>query len=327
MNRVDARWFAARCGYKSGMLIDRIRSMEVFTHVVEQGCLAGAADALQMSTQDVEEALRALEAHLGVRLWHGRRQRAGLTEEGLAYLRRIGPLLAEMGAVEAALKREVETPGGQLRVDMSASFARHVIAPALPEFLLRHPGMVLELSSSGDGVADLLREGYDCGVYGEWPRHEALSSKLIGWLPIITCAAPSYLDRFGVPENLQDLARHKFVNLRQPGDGILVPFHFSRDDRVLHVVEGDHWVACTDPETYVAAAVAGLGLMQGPRTRPLAAHLASGRLVPVLTPWAPASVPVVLVTPATVRPPARVRVFAEWVGTLFRADSLGPPPP
>jgi len=300
------------------MAIDRFRSMEVFTRVVELGSFSGAALALQMPKGRVTTVIQELEGHLGVRLLNRTTRRVSLTDDGAMFHQHAQAMLQQVHEVEGALRQSVGVPSGRLRVDVAAAIGRHVIAPALPDFCSRYPGIVLELGSS-DRPVDLLAEGYDCVVRGGDVHDESLVGRLLGRLPVLTCAAPSYLAAHGTPQTLDDLPRHRFVNFYSPRDGHLFPFDFYRDGE-RHQVRGEHAVACNDADTYIATGVAGLGLMQTPCSRVVARHLAEGRLVRVMEAWDAGSLPVTLLYARNRHLAAKVRAFSDWMAELFRTE-------
>jgi len=299
--------------------------MEVFTRVVELGSFSRAALALQMPKGRVTTVVQELEAHLGVRLLNRTTRRVGLTDDGALYHQHALAMLQQVHEVEGALGHAVAVPTGRLRVDVAAAIGRHVIAPALPDFFSRYPGIVLELGSS-DRPVDLLAEGYDCVVRGGEVHDDSLVARPLGSLPVVTCAAPAYLAAHGTPASLDDLSKHRFVNFYSPRDGHLFPFDFYRDGEA-HQVRGEHAVACNDADTYVAAGVAGMGLLQLPCSRIVAGHLAAGRLVRVMKDWSAGSLPVTLLYARNRHLAAKVRAFSDWMAAAFRNEIADLPQP
>jgi LysR family transcriptional regulator for bpeEF and oprC len=304
-------------------LIDRFHGMEVFTRVVELGSFTRAGLALQIPKARVTTVIQALEAHLGVRLLFRTTRRVSLTDEGALYHQRALAMLGQMRELEGALHDPSGAPSGRLRVDVPAAMGRQVIAPALADFFHRYPEVVLELGSS-DRPVDPLAEGYDCVVRAGEVHDERLVARLLGRLPIVTCAAPAYLDAHGTPRTLDDLAQHRVVNFYSPRDGHLFPFDFHRDGE-HHPLRGTHSVACNDVDTYIAAAVAGLGLVQAPCSRVVVDHLARGRLVQVLADWSAGSLPLTLLHARVRHPAAKLRAFSDWLVALFQREFDGLP--
>ena len=300
------------------MSVDRYRAMEVFHKVVELGSFTAAAAALHLPKARVTTLLQALEVHLGVRLLNRTTRRLSLTDDGALYHQRTLAMLQDMGELEGTLRRAVAAVSGRLRVDVPAAVGRHVVGPALPEFFRRYPDMVLELGSS-DRPVDLVAEGVDCVIRGGLVHDEMLVARPLGSFQVVTCAAPAYLERYGTPQSPDDLAQHRFVNFHSAKTGRVFPFDFAKGDDVRQV-HRPHWVSCNDADSYMAAALAGLGLMQGPRTRQVCQQLASGRLVPVLQDWSAGELAMTVLYPRNRHLTARVRAFADWVAEVFKAE-------
>lgn len=300
------------------MPLDRFRAMEVFAHVVQFGSFTRAAEALHLPKARVSTLVQALEAHLGVKLLNRTTRRLHLTDDGTAYHQRAVALLQEMQDLEGELSRAVRNPAGRLRVDVPATVGRHVIAPALPAFFRQHPQMALELGSS-DRPVDLIAEGVDCVIRGGLVHDDSLVARKLGHLPVLTCAAPSYLASVGTPTTLQDLDRHMFVNFFSAKTGRVFAFDFD-DGRGVQQISRPHWVCANDADTYVAAGVAGMGLMQSPCNRIVREHLRAGRLRPVLPQWDAGSLTLNVLYPRSRHLSARLRAFVDWVAALYALE-------
>jgi LysR family transcriptional regulator, regulator for bpeEF and oprC len=300
------------------MQIDRFRAMEVFNQVVELGSFTAAATALHLPKARVTTIVQELEAHLGVRLLHRTTRRLSLTDDGAAYHQRALAMVQDMRELEGSLRQAVATPAGRLRVDMPAAVGSHVIGPALPQFFGRYPDMVLEIGSS-DRPVDLIAEGVDCVIRGGLVHDETLVARPLGSMQVVTCAAPSYLARYGTPTTLQDLEQHRFLNFHSSKTGREFPFDFAQGDAVHHI-HRPHWVSCSDAGAYVAAGLAGMGLMQTPRSRQVTQLLTSGQLVAVLQDWSAGTLPLMVLYPRNRHLTAKVNAFASWVKEVFDAE-------
>lgn len=303
------------------MAIDRLKAMEVFVCVAELGSFTQAAEALLMPKPTVSVLVRDLETHLGVRLLNRTTRRLSLTPDGVSYLERANLLLREIGELETQIRGAVVTPQGRLRVDVAAAFGRHVLMPALPEFLARYPEINIEVGST-DRPVDLVREGVDCVVRGGNIFDESLVAKKLGALEVITCAAPGYLATFGTPKKLSDLEKHIFVNYFSTKTGRLFPFEFKtrkRDD-AMQEISRPHRVAANDADSYIAAGVAGMGLIQSPMTRFVREHLAAGRLIRVMEKYNCGELPMVVMYPRNRHLSARIRAFVDWIAEVFARE-------
>lgn len=298
--------------------MDRLRAMEVFVQVVEQSSFTRAARALRLPKASATTYVQSLESHLGVKLLNRTTRRLSLTLEGSLYYEEASRLLRSLAGLEDDLARAAASPTGRLRIDVPAVLGRHVLAPALPEFLQRHPGLVLEIGS-GDRPVDLMSGAIDCVVRGGEVHDEALVARKLGSLPVVTCAAPSYLAQAGRPEHPGTLTEHTFVHFFSPKTGRVFEVDFSRGEQDYELTP-PHRVAANDADTWIALAVAGLGLIQAPCSTVLRDHLRAGRVVRVLQDWSAESLPMAILYPRNRHLPARVRVFIEWFVDLYARE-------
>ena len=190
--------------------------------------------------------------------------------------------------------------------------------PALPQFFARYPDMVLELGSS-DHPVDLIAEGVDCVIRGVLVHDETLVARPLGNMQVLTCAAPSYLARYGTPTTLQHLDQHRFLNFHSSKTGRVFPFDFAKGQEV-HQVHRPHWVSCSGAGAYVAAGLAGMGIMQSPRTRQMCDFLTTGQLVQVLPDWSAGSLPLMVLYPRNRHLTAKVNAFALWAKEVFDTE-------
>lgn len=295
--------------------MDRLIAMQTFVRVAELGSFSKAAEGLKLPNATVSMRIAQLEEHLQVKLLSRTTRRVSLTEDGAAYLERVQRLLHELAEIESQLTGAAQNPRGRLRVDVPAAAGRHVIAPTLPAFFARFPELVLEIGSS-DRPVDLMAEGVDCVIRGGLTHDDSLVARPLGAFEVVTCAAPSYLAARGTPATPQDLQRHLCVNFFSAKTGRIFPFEFERAGEKLEIT-GPHQAAANDADTYLEAGLAGLGIMQSPRTRRLQELLDAGRLVPVLAAWSAGQLPLYVMYPRNRHLSARVRVFVDWVVELY----------
>jgi LysR family transcriptional regulator, regulator for bpeEF and oprC len=305
------------------MTLDRFKAMDTFNRVVELGSFTRAATALNLPKARVTTIVQELEAHLGVRLLNRTTRRLSLTDDGALYHQRAATLVQDVDELEGTLRRAVATPAGRLRVDVPAAVGQHVLGPALPEFFRRYPDMVLDMGST-DRPVDLVAEGVDCVIRGGLMHDDTLVARPLVTMPMVTCAAPSYLASHGTPRALEDLEHqgaqgHRFVNFHSAKTGRVFPFDFIQGGDVRQISR-PHWVSCNNAGAHVAAGLAGLGLLQLPLTRHVCTLLASGQLVAVLGEWSAGELPLALLYPQNRHLTAKVRAFSDWVKQLFDAE-------
>lgn len=297
--------------------MDRFRMLEVFVRVADLASFTRAADALGLPRATVTETVQALEARVACTLLHRTTRRVALTPEGAAFYERATRILQDLDDAEADLGGARSTPRGRLRVDVAASAGRHVIAPALPDFFARYPGIRLELGSS-DRPVELLLEGVDCVIRGGLLHDDTLVARKLGELDVVTCAAPAYLERHGVPASATALDGHRFVDYFSAKTGRVFANEFERDGETVRVA-GQASLAVNDADTFVAATVAGLGLAQIPLTRHLRGLVDAGALRVVLPEWKVPPLPIYAMWPQRRDRSARLHAFVDWVAGLYAA--------
>jgi DNA-binding transcriptional LysR family regulator len=162
------------------------------------------------------------------------------------------------------------------------------------------------------------REGIDC-VARVGDLHDSdMIARRVGMLAEVTCAAPAYIERFGMPANLDALAGHRMVGFHSSATRTLLPLEFTIDG-VVRNVNLPAPVAVNAAESLVAAGRLGLGLIQVPRYH-IESDLERGTLVPVLPDFPPTPTPVSLLYPPNRQLSPRVRVFTDWLVHAFDAS-------
>ncbi len=300
---------------EQSIAMDRIRSYECFLRVVDTGSFTRAAELLDLPKASVSGHVARLEQHLGVRLLQRSTRRLSLTADGSACYERARQLLDDLAELEAGLRAEGRELDGRLRVDVAAAFGRHVLVPALPEFFARHPRIRLEVGSS-DRPVDLLAEGVDCVIRGGDLHDESLVGRRLRRYPVLTCAAPSYLRGRSRPRHPDELHGHDLVGFFSARTGRVFPFDFERAGE-RREIDGPFRVALNDADSYLAAALAGLGVVQIVASPEVARQVADKRLVPLLADWASEPLDQYLLYPSRRHLAPRLRAFVDWVVERF----------
>lgn len=292
--------------------MDRFNAMRVFTRVVERRSFSDAADDLGLPRSTVTDAVKGLEARLGVRLLERTTRTVRPTLDGEAHYRRCVSLISDLEDAEGAFGGA--RPKGLLRLEVQGTLARHFLLPNLPGFLDAYPEIEIIMSES-DRWIDLIREGVDCVLrFGHLGDSDMIARQVV-MLDRLTCAAPNYFARWGTPTDPLKLDGHRMIGIRLLTTGRLRPMEFMIDG-VLKECPLPAPMSITGPESYLATAKLGLGLVQMPRFH-AEADLAQGTLVEVLQQCQPPSVPVHLLYPRNRQLSPRVRVFIDYVMRAF----------
>ncbi|GAA5172757.1 LysR family transcriptional regulator [Modicisalibacter zincidurans] len=293
--------------------MDRFDAMQAFARVVETGSFTKAADTLHMSKTSVTQLVQQLEARLRVRLLNRTTRKVNVTADGAAYYERVLGLLADLDDAETSLSGASSVPRGRLRVDVPSPLARMILIPALPAFHARYPEIQLDLGVS-DRMVDIIDEKVDCVVRGGELTDQSLMARRIGDLRLGVYAAPSYLERAGSPSHPRELenTQHRIVGFL--GSRLGKPFAMHRDQESIKV-QGRYVLSTDDGNSYLAAGLAGLGILWLPDYM-ARDHLASGELVALFEDWQLDPMPLYLAFPPNRHVSAKLRVFIDWIAEL-----------
>jgi DNA-binding transcriptional LysR family regulator len=304
--------------YSEVRTMDRFDAMRAFTRIVERRSFTQAAEDLGLPRSSVTDAVKALEARLGVRLLQRTTRQVSPTLDGEAYYQRCVSLIADMEEAEGAFAGA--KPSGLIRIDVHGTQARHFLLPALPGFLQRYPGIRLHISEAHQPL-DMIREGFDCILRTGDLGDSSLIQRRLATLERGTFASPGYLGQFGAPHSPDGLDGHQMVGLMSPHANEIIPLVFRSADKVRELLL-PAVVTVTGSETNVASACLGLGLIQVPRYR-VEAELASGALVEVLPDFPPTPLPVHILYSGARQLSPRLRVFIDWAAERYRGVSAG----
>lgn len=300
--------------------MDKFQAMQAFVRVVEAGNFTKAADSMALPKPTVTRLIQTLETELQTKLLHRTTRRVSVTPDGAAYYDRATRLLGELDELESSMSHAKASPKGRLRVDVPASLGLAVIIPALPDFHARYPGIQLDLGVS-DRTVDLIGENIDCVVRGGEITDQSLVARRIGEAYSLMCATPDYLARHGVPRHPSDLENgHVLIRYSMPRTGRLLPMELVRDGERIEI-QGRHVLSLNDSNAYVAAGLAGLGVMHA-LTFLVQGQISSGVLQPLLLEWCCEPVPLYVVYPPNRHLSAKLRVFVDWIAELFAGHDL-----
>ena len=298
--------------------MDHMAAMRAFVRVVEVGTFTRAAQLLNIPKPTLSKLIQGLEAHLRTRLLNRTTRRVTVTADGAAYYERVISILADVDELDGSMTLSQASPKGKLRIDVGTSLALLIIIPALPDFHARYPDIQIDLGVS-DRPVDLLSENVDCVLRADTLTDQSLIARRIGEFDFVTCAAPSYLARYGEPRHPMDLEndRHAMVGFFQTS-GRQHAFDFARGEE-QHEIHGRYVISVNDSTAYLAAALAGLGVAAVP-TFMVRDHIASGALQPVLADWTTDVIPLHVVYPPNRHLSTKLRIFVDWIADLFATE-------
>jgi len=300
-----------------------LNHMRFFTRVAELSSFTRAADDLGLPKASVSMAVQQLENTLGTRLLHRTTRSVVLTQDGQAFYERCKDTLADVDELQTMfLAPSLDALAGRVRVDMSTVMARKAVLPHLPELLVKHPRLAIELSST-ERLVDVVGEGFDCVVRAGRISDPGLVVRPICDMPMVNCASPAYLARLGLPDSLDALANHQLVHFAGTLGAKSGGFAYTTAG-VDHAIPMAGPVTVNNAEAYQAACLAGLGLIQVPLAgvRDL---LMQGKLTEVLPQYRARPMPLALVYANRRNLPVRVRVVMDWLVQVVAQYVSGEP--
>jgi DNA-binding transcriptional LysR family regulator len=286
--------------------VDKLAAMRAFVAIVDEGSLSAAAQALDRAPPTMVRTLATLEAHLGVRLLVRTTRRMSLTEEGRVYLDRCRRILADVDEAEQAIVSAGAEPRGEIRATAPVLFGHLHVAPAVTDFVRRHPGIKVDLLLL-DRVVDLVDEGIHVGIrIGRLPDSSMMALP-VGEVRRVVVASPQVLEREGTPAHPEELAALRCIG--HPGTAPAGRWSFREANRDL-AVRIPMPFTCNLASTAVDACAAGVGFgcFLSYQVEP---EVRAGKLRVLLEDFEPAPLPVQIVYPDARLMSPRLRVFVD----------------
>ena len=255
--------------------------LNAFVAVAERANFARAAAHLGINASTISQTIRALEDRLGMRLLNRTTRSVALTEAGEKLLERIRPAITELGAAVEDLNELRDTPTGTLRLNMSSVAAEVVVAPVMNAFLAAYPAISLDIVVD-DTNADIVSGRFDAGIrVGRRVARDMQAVRVTEPSRLIAIASPAYLSRHPAPKAPPDLQQHNCIRFRKELE--CMPWEFSKGKSKFEMsVNGSLTVNRMDLS--VRAALDGIGIAYTIESY-VAAHIAAGRVVPLLLDW------------------------------------------
>lgn len=294
-----------------------LADLNAFLAVARAGGFRDGARASGLSASGLSDAVRRLEAKLGVRLLNRTTRSVVPTDAGRSLLERLGPALSEVEAALDVVNVFRDRPAGTLRLNVPVSAARLVLPRIVPAFLAAYPDIKLEIVAE-DAFVDVLAAGCDAGIRYDERLEQDMIAVPIG--PRVqrfaVGASPGYLDRRGRPTHPRDLLDHACLRGRF-SSGMMTAWEFEREGEVVRVDPAGPLIVSVGTATDLAvdAAVGGAGIVAlfEEWLRP---YFESGALEPVLEPWWQSFSGPFLYYPGRRLVPAPLRAFVDFIKTI-----------
>ena len=295
------------------MLVENISDLTIFVHAAKAGNFSTAGRELGFSAAVVSKRLQRLEDQLSVRLFNRSTRKVGLTDEGAEYYDYCIRVLSDLEEAESLITVGSRQPKGTLRVTVPAAFGRLHIAPLVPVFLRRHPDLHLCLHLS-DNVVDIIEERYDVAVRIGEMKDSNLVARNLCFDKRLVVATPSYIAKYGAPEQPDDLIKHNALLFAHSTTSNL--WRFSDKFGKQHSVRVSGNFETNNCDALREAILADIGIALRP-TWDIWRDILSGRMIALLRDYVPYSFDVKVVYPSRRHLPSKVRVFIELLVETF----------
>ncbi|WP_397452817.1 LysR substrate-binding domain-containing protein [Pseudomonas sp. NA-150] len=291
-----------------------IQDLLAFVAVVKAGGFREGARTSGKSASSLSDAVRRIEARLGVRLLNRTTRSVAPTEAGARLMERIVPALGEVESALDVVNEFRDRPSGTLKLNVPLSAARLILPPIITPFLHAYPDIRLEVVAE-ESFVDMLAAGCDAGIRYD----DRLGQDMIA-VPIgprlqrcATAASPAYLNARGRAEHPRDLLEHACLRGKFPS-GAMPLWEYERDGEIVRVDPSGPLIVKIGGavDLAVQAAIDGLGIIYlfEDWLRP---HLDSGALEPLLEPWWQTFSGPFLYYPGRQYLPSPLRAFVDFI--------------
>lgn len=251
----------------------RWQGVSEFVAVAEEGSFTAAAEKLDLSTAQVSRQISQLETRLGVKLLYRTTRTVTITQEGSVYYQHCRAVLDGLQHAEDEVLNLQSKPQGKIKLTATVTYGEQVILPLINQFVRDYPDVEVEAYLTNKRV-DILEEGYDLAIRIGDLKDSSMMARKLSRRSNYVCAAADYLDTFGTPHTLSELANHNCLL------GTLDYWRFNVGDKEKNIkVSGT--LRYNSGFGLAQAALQGIGMVQLPDyyTRE---YLDNGQLVPVL---------------------------------------------
>jgi DNA-binding transcriptional LysR family regulator len=294
--------------------MDRWQAMRVFVKVAETGSFASTARQMHMSAPAVTRIVAGLEDLIGARLLVRTTRSVKTTDAGSRYLQDCRRILGDIAEAELAAAGHYAEPSGTLAITAASMFGHLHVLPLVLDYLDAYPGMHAR-TFFVDRPVNIVDEGIDVAIRIGHLADSGFTAIQVGSVRRVICAAPSYLEKYGVPATPAELKHHRIVVSQSAW--ALPEWRFAEGQRVLI----DPVLQSNTNESAIATARAGWGL-----TRVLSYQadpsLREGALQIVLDAFEEPPLPIHVLYPEGRQAPAKVRAFVDLAVARLRGNPL-----
>jgi len=290
--------------------MDLLAALQSFVRVAETGSFTAVSRATGQSQPTVSRQIAMLEQHFDVRLFNRTTRSLTVTADGQTLLAHARQMLETLDTAEDALGRRQAQPRGLVRLGTTTAFGLF-LTPRIGSLLDRYPELSVELVMR-DSFGDMIEEGLDLAVRINLPSESTLLTRRLADMPRPLVAAPTYLERHGVPAEPDDLTGHACVVYTYGIERHV--WHFARgtERRSIQAAGG---FRANNSEAVHQAALHGLGIALLPAYQ-VREDISAGRLRVLMPDWMAEPLMLHVAYPGPRHLPLRTRTVLDFLTRL-----------
>ena len=185
--------------------------LRIFHAAAEAGSFTHAGDTLRMSQSAVSRQVSALERDLKIPLFHRHARGLVLTEQGEMLFRTATEILTKLATAETLLADTTTKPTGDLRITASMGLGTVWVTQRLREFMDLYPEIRVELVLNDEQI-DIAMRAADVAIWTSEPLQADLIRRPLFTMQIHAYASAQYIRRYGAPQSLAELDKHRIVS-------------------------------------------------------------------------------------------------------------------
>lgn len=299
---------------------ESLRGITTFFVAANSCSFTEASEKLGITKSAVGKSIAKLEERLGTKLFHRSTRKLSLTSDGKAYLTSCTMALEILDSAENSLSRRKDNPSGIIRIDMPAFFGRHLMMPILTDFAKRYKEIRFEMSFN-DRLVDPIEDGLDLVLrFSELKSTNELKSRCLSDQKLCLCATPEYLEQYGMPTKIDDLANHHCLmgyRCRAP-----LAWKLKNDEgkNIQYLSDKPHQIG--DGDALLKACLDNMGIVQLPESM-VREHIEKGNLIPILNHNVPEPVALHILWPCSKHLVPKVRLLVDELIQKAREGYFG----
>ena len=287
-----------------------LNALLIFAKMAEAQSFSEAARRMNSPVSTVSRKVAELEAELGVRLLERSTRQLRLTDIGRDVLDQARQTAEINEAVMVTVSNQMTQVQGTLRLSAPPSIADTLLTPLIMAFNASYPKVRAQVLVT-ERIVDHIAEGFDLTLRIGHLKDSSLVMRRILRYRHRLLASPAYLDTFGSPRSISDLADHRLVAF----GGEENSWRLTKANR-SDTFRFQPFLAINDYHGLAQALSMGAGIGELP---PIVCpdHQRPGQLVEVLPDWQFEEIDLSLIQLAGRHVPRHVRLFKEFAAQMI----------